>query len=428
MMFVVTKPMNIMSKNTKLAGQPVICQLLSFIPRDIVDLAVDMHQSDKHYHTMTTYKQMVFMLYGVISKCSSLNSLCKNLLFLDEKLIYLGIEKLPPKSTLSDANINRDSEVFASIYSLLYDQYKDKLIDAECGLLCGEEIKSLKTEIIDSSTISLFVDVLKGAGRNPIDGKKKGGLKIHAKLPLGSNVPDIVSLTEASCNDKKYLGQLEGAPGVIYVFDKGYANYSKWAQLADKGAYYVTRINENAIYNVIEASINHPCHYADGGIISDQIIELNNSETTLKCRLIAYKDPESGHVLQFVSNMFDFDATTVIQLYKYRWNIELFFKRLKQNFELGYFYSDNIEGIKTQVWMALIANLIFSVIHKMIREAEMFTTMVSMASNNMGSYVSFIKILTAPQPTMSERDIRNIQYHIFENIVGGVLKNLNNSS
>jgi glutathione peroxidase-family protein len=87
-----------MGKNTKLAGQPIICQLLSFLPKSIVDTAVSMHESDKHYHTMTTYKQMVFMLYGVISKCVSLTSLCKNLLFLEDKLTYLGIDKLPAKS------------------------------------------------------------------------------------------------------------------------------------------------------------------------------------------------------------------------------------------------------------------------------------------------------------------------------------------
>src|SRR5690606_12409862 len=104
-----------MSKNTNLAGQPVICQLLSFLPQEIVHACVDQHQSDRYYKTMTTWKQLVFLVYGVVTKSHSLNALCKNLLFLEEKLIYLGIDKLPAVSTLSDANINRNSEVFASI-------------------------------------------------------------------------------------------------------------------------------------------------------------------------------------------------------------------------------------------------------------------------------------------------------------------------
>ena len=101
-----------MGKNTNLAGQPVICQLLSFLPRQIVDFCVSQHQSDRYYKTMTTWKQLVFMLYGVVTKCHSLNSLCKNLLFLEDRLTYLGIDKLPAVSPLSDANINRDSVVF----------------------------------------------------------------------------------------------------------------------------------------------------------------------------------------------------------------------------------------------------------------------------------------------------------------------------
>ena len=416
-----------MGKNTKLAGQPVICQLLSYIPRHLVDQAVEIHQSDKHYSCMKTYKQMVFMLYGVISRCASLNSLCKNLLFLEDKLTYVGIDRLPATSTLSDANIKRDSEVFATLYNLLYAHYRDKLAPGECCLMLETDLKDKKIDIIDSSTISLFVDVFKGAGRNPIDGKKKGGLKVHAKLPLGGFVPDLVALSDASCNDKTYLGQLEGEAGTIYIYDKGYANYSKWAEWDSLGAFFVTRLNENATVKVLQGGPNHVSEYAEGGIVSDRIIELNSPETTLKARLIVYKDPESGKVLKFVSNMFAFDVLTIVQLYKYRWNIELLFKRLKQNFQLAYFYSDSTEGIKTQVWVALIANLIFSVIHKVCKEAEMFTTLVSMAANNMGSYVSLIKIVTTRQLAETERDLKIIQLTIFDVLKEGLLGNVNKS-
>jgi len=113
-----------MSKNTNLTGQWVICQLLSFLPRQIVDFCVSEHQSDRYYKTMTTWKQLVFMLYGVVTKCHSLNSLCKNLFFLEDRLTYLGIDKLPAVSTLSDANINRDNRVFESLYQQLLNHYK----------------------------------------------------------------------------------------------------------------------------------------------------------------------------------------------------------------------------------------------------------------------------------------------------------------
>lgn len=411
-----------MAKNTNLAGQPVICQLLSFLPRAIVDRCTGDHQSDRYYKTMTTWKQLVFMLYGVVTKCYSLNTLCKNLLFLEDKLTYLGIDQLPAVSTLSDANINRNSEVFASIYQQLYQHYKDVLNPVQCSFL-EDEIDSRKVAIFDSSTITLFVDIFKGAGRNSLTGKKKGGLKIHTKMHLGGFVPDLVHITEAACNDKSFLGQLETEKGTIYVFDKGYVNYGKWAEWTQQGIYYVTRLNENADYLVLSGQPNHVSEYADGGIISDQVISLNLGETALKARLIVWKDPVSGHVLQFVSNMFDYQPATIILLYKYRWNIEVLFKRLKQNFELGYFYSDSIEGIKTQVWVALIANLLFSVIHRQCKEAELFVTIVNLAAINMGSYISLIKLVQSGRLTGIERDLKIVQLDLFALKEGGVFQN-----
>lgn len=288
------------------------------------------------------------MLYGVVTKCYSLNTLCKNLLFLEDRLTYLGIIKLPAVSTLSDANINRNSDVFASIYQQLYEHYKEVLNPVQCSFLLIE-VGTGKVVIFESSTITLFVDVFKGAGRNPITGEKKGGLKINAKLPFGGFVPDLVHLTEAACNDKSLFGQLAGEKGSIFIFDKGYVNYQIWKEWSEQGVYFVTRLNENADYEVLAGQPNHISEYADGGIIPDQIILLNPSKNALKARLIVYKDPFTGKVIKFVSNMFDYLDSTIILLYKYRWNIELLFKRLKQNFELGYFYSDSSEGIKSQV-------------------------------------------------------------------------------
>ena len=425
MMFEVTTLKNIMSKNTNLTGQPVICQLLSFLPRQIVDSCVSEHQSDRYYKTMTTWKHLVFMLYGVVTKCYSLNSLCKNLLFLEDRLTYLGIDKLPAVSTLSDANINRDSGVFESIYQQLLHYYREELRPVKCTFLAGQ-VDTEKVMIVDSSTFSLFVDIFKGAGRNPMTGTKKGGLKIHAKLPLGGFVPSLIHITEAACNDKSFLGQLDAENGAIYVFDKGYVKYQKWKEWTEKGAFFVTRLNDNADYLVLEGQPNHVSEYAGGGVVSDQIIILNPLKDPLRARLIIYKDPVSGKVLEFVTNMFDYSNSTVILLYKYRWNIEILFKQLKQNFELGYFYSDSMEGIKTQVWIALIANLLFSVIHRQCKEAEQFVTIVNMAAINMCSYISLIKLVRSGRLSSLERNLKIVQFELFDLNKGGVFQNQKN--
>lgn len=410
--------LNIMAKNTYLSGQPILCQLLSFIPKRLVDESVAEHQSDRYYKTMTTYKQLVFLFYGVVMRCKSLNNLCKNLLLLEDKLTYLGIDRLPAVSTLSDANINRGSDVFATLYQKLYEHYKETLKPSLCHF--KDQIDSDKIFCFDSSTITLFVDIFKGSGRNTLTGKKKGGLKLHTKIPLMGFVPDLVTLSEAACNDKSFLGQLQVVKGAIYIFDKGYANYRVWKEWTDQGVFYVTRLNENASYEVLTGQPNDITQYADGGIISDQRILLKDG---LEARLVVYKDYVSGKVLKFVSNMFDYDSLTVVQLYKYRWTIEVLFKQLKQNFELCYFFSDSSEGIKTQVWIALIAQLIFSVIHRQIREAEAFVTLVNVASNNMGSYVGLVKIMKAGRLKPQERDLQIIQLELFEIKEGGTFDN-----
>jgi len=120
--------------------------------------------------------------------------------------------------------------------------------------------------------------------------------------------------------------------------------------------------------------------------------------------------------------MFDYQSSTIIQLYKYRWNIEVLFKRLKQNFELSYFFSDSIEGIKTQVWVALIANLLFSVIHRQCKEAELFTTIVNLAAINMGSYISLIKLVRSGRLTSTQRNLKIVQLDLFALKQGGVFQ------
>jgi hypothetical protein len=334
----------------------------------------------------------------------------------------VGIDKLPATSTLSDANIKRNSDVFGSIYHSLYKHYGQYLSDSYIRIFIGGEVDPAKVEVFDSSTVSFFVDVFKGAGRNSLNGKKKGGLKIHTKMPLSGFVPDLIDLTEAASNDKNFLGHLNPAPGTIYVFDKGYANYKIWKEWTKQGAFYVTRLNDNADYEVLVGQPNHISQYAAGGIISDQIIRLNSDETVLEARLIIYKDPVSGKVLKFVSNMFGYLDTTIIQLYKYRWCIEVLFKQIKQNFELGYFFSDSPEGIKTQIWIALIANLIFTVIHRQVKECELFVTIVSMASNNLGSYMCLITLLKRKHPLADERNIKIVQCELFNNQRGGVFE------
>ena len=333
----------------KNGGQPIICQLFSYIPDELIKKATDKFQSDKSYKTLKTKVQMIAMIFGIISKVESLNGLIKNLAFLGNKLSYLGMSVIPARSTLADANRNRSSAVFEYLYGLLVTHYEKTLKGSYLIGSIDKEVDISKIKIFDSTTFTLFVDIFTGAGRNKITGKKKGGIKAHVMLSLHSLVPEMIWLSSASKNDKDFLGQLKPKSGEVYIFDKGYVNYTVYENFTQLGAFYVTRLADNANYEVLEETKLDYLESQVTGILKDQIISLKLGKGTLRARLVIFRSATKRKVYTFITNMFDAQATTIAKLYKNRWEIEPFFKQLKQNFELRAFYSDSSEGIKTQI-------------------------------------------------------------------------------
>jgi Transposase DDE domain/Domain of unknown function (DUF4372) len=406
----------------KNGGQPIICQLFSYIPDELIVKAVDKFGSDEYYKTLKTKIQMAVMLFGIIGKVESLNGILKGLVFLGNKLSYLGLTKLPARSTLADANRNRNCEVFKYLYELLVAYYKEVLSGSYLTGYIDKEVNINNVKLFDSTTFTLFVDVFTGAGRNKITGKKKGGIKAHVLLSLHSLVPDMVWMSSASKNDKDFLGQLNPKKGEVYIFDKGYVNYTAYDNFTEKEAFYVTRLNENGVYEVVS---EQKIDYLDSqitGVWKGQIISLKVGKRVIKARLVTFKSVLNGKIYKFITNMFDVQATTIAKLYKNRWEIEPFFKQLKQNFELKAFYSDSREGIQTQIWLALIANLIFTVIHRQTKQAEAFTTIVQMARVNLGSFASFIAVLKKQFLQEMNRNIEIIQLNLFNKMEGGVFE------
>jgi len=399
-------------------GMPIISQLLSYIPSFLLDKAITEHNSDKGYKRLKTKEQLTFMLYGVLGKLESLNGLIKSLPFLGKTLSYFGINELPARSTLAEANRNRKSDVFGTLYGLLVSYYEKQLSSTYLSGLIDKKVDMKDIKIFDSTTFTLFVDVFTGAGRNKISGKKKGGIKAHVLLSLHSLVPEIVWMSAASKNDKDFLGQLKALKGEIYVFDKGYVNYNYYFDWTEKGIFLVTRLNENANYQILSEKVITQRDAEIDGVIKDQIIQLRTAKGSLKVRLVTFKSLTTCKTYTFLSNMFEVEATTIAKLYKNRWEIEPFFKQLKQNFELKGFYSDSKEGIKTQIWIAMIANLIFTVIHRQIKQAETFSGMVQMARVNMGSFIKFIDVLKLKSWRGSQKNIGIIQLNLFDKMQG----------
>jgi len=408
-----------MDKSTlQSCGLPILGQLLSLIPSKVFKSGVSAYQSDKWYKQVRTWDQFVFLFYGILTGSSSLREIEKNFMLLGDKLAHCGLTKIPRRSSISDANAGRKADVFGHIYLGLYHHYQDILSDSYLPTRINGEVSARNVEIFDSTTISLFKDIFKNSGRLAPNGKRKGGIKAFTKIKLSERVPDFVHLRAAATNERLFLSFLELSKGTIAVFDKGYQKFSQFQEWTDSGVFFVTRMNQNAYFQIERT--RPVVHQIEQGVQKDQDIQLryvgsDKKEHFTHARMVAYIDPESGKKLTFVTNLMKVKAETVCRLYQNRWTIEPLFKQIKQNFELTRFLSDSEEGIKSQIWVALILNLLFSVIHAMIKEAEDFATMVKLAAKNTASYINFIQFLTlANQQRKNQRhDLEIVQLEIF---------------
>lgn len=397
-----------MNKSNNFSGQPIISQVLKFIPSLFISRTARKYGSDRYYKRFKTYDHLVTMLFATLSGCSSLREVSSIMLACEGKINHLGLSRFPRRSTLSDANRNRSSEVFADIYNTLYDQYKRFLSDSSTRNL---PVKDLK--IVDSSTISLFSDILKGAGRNPAEGKKKGGIKMHTMINASEDVPCLVRFTSAATHDHTFLKELGLKKNSFVVFDKGYVDYQQYHNWTLDGIYFVTRQKENAVYKSLEefdiAEGIHP------GILKDECIEVVKDKQVITLRRIIFYHQEQNKVYEFLSNNFELAADIIAEIYKQRWQIEILFKRLKQNFPLKYFLGDNQNAIEIQIWVSLILQLIMLVIQRKAKRKWAFSNMVSVIRYHLTTYINLFKFLNKPDAEWIElSNITSNQLSLFQ--------------
>ncbi len=374
-------------------GQPVLSQILNCIPTATITKCCRKNQSNRYYKKLPVRVHLITLLYGVLSYCNGLRELCEGMLGCEGKLTHLGMDKAPARSTLSDANTNRSYLFFETLYFDLVKQYHSFISDSR---LKGLSIRNLK--IIDSSTIRLFSDILRGVGRNTKDGsRKKGGIKVHTMMDAFSGVAEFVRMTEARVHDRKFLYHLALPANSFIVFDKAYNLYNQFAKWTTQRIWFVTRMKDNALYHVTKVITDNTKKKNAKGILKEQYITIGYKDTSgqvirLRLRRITFK-AEDGKVYVFITNNFTLPATQIATIYKYRWMIELLFKQIKQNFPLRYFWGDSENAIKTQVYCVLIAQLLMVVIRKKAATKKSFANMITVIRLHLMSYVDLMEFI-----------------------------------
>jgi len=384
----------------KFVGQPIFKQIINLVEKVNISSIIKAHESDRYYKAFKSKTHLITMLFGILSRCDSMTEICEGLRALGGKLNHLGLEKAPAKSTASDGLRNRDNRFFEDVYFALVNKYQTFLSDSRTFGLTFKEIL-----LIDSTTIRLFSDILKGVGRNPKgDGKKKGGLKVHMLIDAVQSVGRFVKITAAKVHDKNFLKSLELISHSMVVFDKAYNYYHQFALWTSQQVYFVTRLKKNAVYEVIEVTRNHYRKKGKAKVLSDEIIKLtyhpedSNGKRQMKAfeklllRKVCYQD-EKNRYFEFLTNNFEISAEEVAFLYKKRWGIELLFKKMKQNFQLHYFYGENENAIRTQVWCTLIAQLLMTVIQKIAQTKKAFSVVASLIRIHLISMLDLVDLL-----------------------------------
>lgn len=383
-----------MSKSNYFSSKSVFGQLISLIDDSLIRKEVKKCDSDRYTKRFTTKDHLISMLFCSFSKCTSLREISGAMLGLSGKTSSFQLNHIPKRSTLSDANKKRDVLVFENIYHQLLKQYACFLSDSRIKDIIKKQVK-----IFDSSTISLFKDIMGCVGRNPKSGKRKGGIKVHTVVNADEMVPSLVWFSEAKTHDHNFLEKLECDENTIYVFDKGYNDYKAFEHFTIQKTGFVTRIKDNASYlNIEKLDIGERIH---NGVLEDEIIEIDVKKgkeiTKLQLRKVKFYDRVNKREFEFLTNLFDLRADLIAALYKIRWQIEILFKQLKQNFPLKYFLGDNENAIKIQIYCVLIVNLLLAVVKKKLKRSWAFSNLVSFCKIHLFNYINLMKFLENPE-------------------------------
>ena len=390
-----------MSKSKYYFGQSTLGQVLKLIPTNLVNQAVKETKSDFAVKKFSTLNHLYTMCYAVLADVTGLRHVCDGLLAMGGRLNHIGLDYVVPKSTLSDSNKNRNSDVFGKIYQGLYHRFSSFISDRSTV-----EPLLRKAYAVDSSNISLFKAILKASGRKSKDGNERGGIKSHVQICLLDELPMNVKYTPGASNDHEFLKHLILEKDDIAIFDKAYVDYNQYAKWNNEGVYFVTREKDNAkSISLLERDLPNDRDFEillDEEVIKVYKDEQNQVQKMLLRRMVIWSDKHHAKIV-LLTNIFYLDASQISLLYRKRWRIELLFKQLKQNFPLKYFLGDNENAIQIQIWCCLIVNLLITVIKLKTANKKMsFALTVSIVRQHLMSYINIFEYLKYPQGLRAE--------------------------
>ena len=357
-------------------GKTIFSQIMSLIPERDFKACVDRYKGNYRARNFSCRDQFLVMSYAQLTGRDSLRDIENCLMALSTKLYHCGISYAVPRNTLAKANENRDWHIYKDFAEVLLKKVRPLYAKDHFRLELDNMVYAF-----DSSTISLCLKLCPWAKFR----KTKGGIKMHTLLDLRGNLPVSVYLTTASVNDVKGLDELYIEPAAIYLMDKGYVDFNRLFKLINKkNAYFVTRAKDNMLFEVVSAgSVDQST-----GVIADEHIKLTGLRTSKwypeELRMLTYEDYATNNVYRFLTNNMEYEAITISELYRERWNVELFFKWIKQHLRIKSFYGTSENAIYLQIWIAICTYLLLAYAKKMMHIEQSLHTI----SKNVGLFLT----------------------------------------
>jgi hypothetical protein len=387
-----------MGKSTHFIGQPLYSQVIKLLDKAKILQISREHGGERYIKRFDGWTHTVVMLYAVIMRFDSLREISTSLQAEARKLCHLKISMMTSRSTLSDANKRRPEAVFEAVYRDLYATYHTRLSSDSRS---NKEPKWMKRlQIIDSTTISLFSNLLfKSVGRHPKTGKKKGGIKVHTVIHANEGVPSDIKFTSAATNDSFMLNPTTLQKGDIMAMDRAYIDYEKLEKMTQRGVIYVTKMKKNLNYKVlIDTMYQTPNGLMEVRVQNVTFTKHQKDEDIVHySRIVTYVDEKKKKLIPLLTNDMESDPIDIINIYRKRWEIELLFKQMKQNFPLKYFYGESANAIKIQIWITLIANLLLMVMQKGLIRSWSFSGLATMVRITLMYYVDFYSLFNFPE-------------------------------
>lgn len=369
---------------------------------------VNRYQGDRYIKSFSCLDQYLCMVFAQLTLRESLRDIETCLRVQKNKLYHMGIRGSVSRSTLADANECRDWRIYADFAQVMIRIARPLYANEELGLELDNTVYAL-----DSSTINLCLSVFPWA----LFRSTKSAVKLHTLLDLRGNIPSFIHISDGKLHDVNILDILQPEAGAFYIVDRGYIDFERLFSLHTAGAFFVIRAKSNTQYR------RRYSHHVDktNGVKCDQTIVLTGAKSAgnypQPLRRVKYYDTNTGKTFNFLTNNFVISAQTVADLYRYRWQVELFFKWVKQHLRIKSFFGTSENAVKTQLWIAISVYVLIAIIKKRLDIPENFYTILQILSLTLFEKTQLEQIVTERDCKTGTQDIP-IQLNLFDNLTG----------